>query len=201
MAKKGQLTTSEWLEYGEYQRLLECLHNDREYLWETYARLGFCTGCRISDVLRMTWKDVLSSDCVVIEKKTGKMRQVSFNESVHAKLAELYDLLGRPNPEFIVFASPNHGKRTIYHPVPYSRQHVNLVFHGFKEKYGLKIGNFSSHTFRKTFGRYVYDKLGRTEESIILLNKIFKHSSISVTKVYIGITGEEIRNVFNSIEF
>lgn len=201
MAKKGQLTTSEWLEYGEYQRLLDCLHNDREYLWETYARLGFCTGCRISDVLRMTWADVLSAECTVIEKKTGKARRISFNESVHTKLSELYDLLGRPNPEFLVFASPNHGKRTIYHPVPFTQQHVNLRFRQFKQKYNLNIGNFSSHTFRKTFGRYVYDSLGRTEESIVLLSRIFKHSSVRITMTYIGITDDEVRNVYDSIKF
>ena len=201
MAKKGQLTASEWLEYEEYQRLLECLRNDGEYIWETYARLGFCTACRISDILCMKWKDVLAAECVVIEKKTGKSRKLTFNESVHNRICELYGLLGKPNPDFLVFASPNHGKRTIYEPVPFTQQHVNLKFRQFKEKYGLKIGNFSSHTFRKTFGRYVYDSLGRTEESLLLLNKIFRHSSIAVTKIYIGITDEEIKDVFDSIKF
>ena len=201
MAKKGQLTAAEWLEYGEYQRLLTCLHNDKEYLWETYARLGFCTGCRISDILTMKWKDVLAAECTVIEKKTGKARKVNFNESVHARLAELHTLQGRPKLDSLIFESPNHGKRTIYEPVPFTQQHVNFKFREFKEKYNLNIGNFSSHTFRKTFGRYVYDSLGRTEESIVLLNRIFKHSTVRVTMTYIGITDDEVRNVFDSIKF
>lgn len=202
MAKKGQLTTAEWLEYGEYQRLLTCLHNDKEYLWETYARLGFCTGCRISDILTMKWKDVLAAECTVIEKKTGKARKVNFNESVHTRLAELYQLQGSPDTDNLVFESPTAKWHTVYHkPHPFSQQHVNLKFREFKKRYGIHIGNFSSHTFRKTFGRYVYDSLGRTEESLVLLNKIFRHSSIAMTKVYIGITDDEIKSVFDSIKF
>lgn len=201
MAKKGQLTAAEWLDIDEYHRLLDCLRADKEYLWETYARLGFCTACRISDILTLKWKDVLSSECSVIEKKTGKTRRITFNESVHARLAELYALQGSPKPESLVFESPNHGKRTIYHPVPFTQQHVNLRFRQFKKKYGINIGNFSSHTFRKTFGRYVYDSMGRTEESIVLLSRIFKHSTVRVTMTYIGITDDEVRNVYDSIKF
>lgn len=202
MAKKGQLTTAEWLDYSEYQRLLTRLHDDKEYLWEAYARLGFCTGCRISDVLQLKWKDVLAAQCTVIEKKTGKTRRITFNESVHERMKELHELQGRPDPDSLVFES-NHAKwhAVYHHPHPITQQHVNRKFREFKERYNLSIGNFSSHTFRKTFGRYVYDKMGRTEESLIVLNKIFKHSTINMTKVYIGITDEEIKDVFDSIEF
>ena len=201
MAKKGQLTTAEWLDINEYHRLLDCLRADKEYLWETYARLGFCTACRISDILDLQWKDILASECTVIEKKTGKTRRITFNDSVHTRLAELHELQGSPDPESLVFKSPNHGKRTIYKTVPFTQQHVNRKFREFKEKYNLSIGNFSSHTFRKTFGRYVYDSMGRTEESIVLLCRIFKHSNVRVTMTYIGITDEEVRNVYDSIKF
>ncbi|MCR4849041.1 MAG: tyrosine-type recombinase/integrase [Bacteroidales bacterium] len=201
MAKKGLLTTADWLDYDEYKRLLDCLRRDKEYLWETYARLGFCTGCRISDVLGLRWCDVLGSEHSIKEKKTGKTRKVTFNESVRNKLTELYELMGSPNPERLVFASNCHGKRDKYHFVPYSVQYINKKFKEFKKAYGLDIKNFSSHTFRKTFGRYVYETTGRDEQSLILLNKIFKHSSIAITKTYIGITDDEVKAVFDSIEF
>ena len=68
-----------------------------------------------------------------------------------------------------------------------------------KTKYRLKIENFSTHTFRKTFGRYVYDTNNHSAESLILLNKILNHHSIQVTKTYIGITQEEIAGVYASI--
>ena len=70
----------------------------------------------------------------------------------------------------------------------------------FRWKYRLPIRRISSHTFRKTFGRYVYDLMGRTMEALILLSMIFKHSSPQVTMVYLGIRQEEIEGVYNTIQ-
>ena len=66
--------------------------------------------------------------------------------------------------------------------------------------YKVKIGNFSTHTFRKTFGRYVYETNNRSAEALVLLNKILNHTSIQITKTYIGITQDEINNIFESIK-
>lgn len=192
MAKKGLLTTSDYLEFEEYQRLLKCLRKDKEYMYETYAVLGFCTACRISDILKMRWKDILQPEYLVTEQKTGKTRRITFNESVQKRLSDLYVLSGMPDKNELIFLR----KRT---RLPLVKQEVNKVLHSFKERYHLDIGNFSSHTFRKTFGRYVYDRSGRRDESLVLLNKIYKHSSIQVTKAYIGITQDEVDGVFDSI--
>lgn len=43
MAKKNQLTKSDYLPMEDYKKLLYLLHKDRQYLWELYARLAFCT--------------------------------------------------------------------------------------------------------------------------------------------------------------
>ena len=58
---------------------------------------------------------------------------------------------------------------------------------------------FSTHTFRKTFGRYVYELMGRSAEGLILLNQIFRHSNLETTRRYIGLAQEDIDKVFNSI--
>ncbi len=195
MAKKNQLTTSDYLEYPEYERLLTCLHDDNEFLWELYARLGFCTACRASDILNFRWVDILDrTEHVVVEQKTKKARKLSFNQSVQRKLKELYNLLGRPLKDEFIFISKTTGR-------PLTIQYINQKLKDFKYKYRIKIGNFSTHTFRKTFGRYVYDTHNHSAESLILLNKILCHSNINVTKTYIGITQDEINNIFNSIAF
>ena len=195
MAKKNQLTTSDYLPYEEYEKLLDKLHGDEEYLWEMYARLSFCTACRASDVLRFTWGDIVGKDHVqVVEQKTKKVRTISFNVSVKKKFAELYALLGRPELSELIFKSYRTGDA-------FTIQHVNRTLKAIKKKYKVKIGNFSTHTFRKTFGRYVYEKNNRSAESLILLNKILNHSSIDVTKVYIGITQDEIQSIYDSISF
>lgn len=195
MAKKHQLTTSDYLEYSEYERLLQSLHDDKQYIWEMYARLSFCTACRASDVLNFKWSDIIDKNqCTVVEQKTGKARQIIFNQSVKCKLKELYISLGCPASDMHIFHSSSTGSHITV-------QYVNQKLKTFKAKYRIKISNFSTHTFRKTFGRYVYDSHNHSAESLILLNKIFCHASINTTKTYIGITQDEINNIFNSINF
>ena len=195
MAKKNQITTSAYLEYSEYERLLSCLHDDKKYIWELFARLSFCTACRVSDVLSFHWIDILGRDsCIIVEQKTRKARKLYFNKSVQKKLNELYELLGSPDKNELVFKSKvTDGAIT--------SQCVNKRLKDFKYDYRIKIGNFSTHTFRKTFGRYVYEANNRSAESLVLLNKILNHTSIQITKTYIGITQDEINNIFESIHF
>jgi integrase len=195
MAKKNQLTTSDYLEYQEYEKLLSNLRANKEYVWELYARLGFCTACRASDVLNLKWSDILGkSEHVIVEQKTKKARKLTFNNSVQNKIKELYKLIGQPDKEEFIFLSRTTNK-------PITIQYLNKKLKAFKSKYKIKIGNFSTHTFRKTFGRYVYEKYNRSAESLILLNKILNHSNIAVTKTYIGITQDEVNSIFNSIAF
>lgn len=195
MAKKNQLTTSDHLSYEEYERLLNCLHNDQEYRWEMYARLSFCTACRASDVLKFKWEQILNAAFIdVTEQKTGKTRRIPLNPSVQKKFNELYGLMGHPDVKDYIMAS-NHGD------TPLTIQRVNQMLKVFKSKYRLKIENFSTHTFRKTFGRYVYDSNNHSAESLLLLNRILNHTSIQVTKTYIGITQDEINGIFNAIKF
>lgn len=195
MAEKYKLTTSDHLPYSEYEKLLTGLHKDKKYFWELYARLGFCTACRASDILSLHWSQILNMSRVCIrEKKTGKPRVISFNESVRKKIASLYKLLNSPDLEAPVFCSSATGE-------PITIQQVNRMLKLFKYRYNLKINHFSTHTFRKTFGRYVYDHGPNKSENLLLLNKIFNHTSIQVTKTYIGITQDEIDKVYNSIRF
>ena len=196
MAKKNQLTAADIFTYVEYKNLVDRLHEDGEYRIELFARLQFCTACRAGDVLNFRWKDILHKDkLVVTEQKTGKTRAITFNTTVCKTFSDLYKLLGEPDKDQLIFKSP-YGEDK-----PISIQFVNRELKRIKRKYRLKIGNFSTHTFRKTFGRYVYDKNNHSAESLILLNKIYKHSSLEITKTYIGITQDEIDGIFNSIQF
>ena len=82
---------------------------------------------------------------------------------------------------------------------PYTTQYINDTLKYLRVKYRLPIKRFSSHTFRKTFGRYVYELMGRSAEGLILLNQIFRHSNLETTRRYIGLAQEDIDKVFDSI--
>ena len=163
MAKKGVLTTSDYLNYQDYEALLSRLHQDKDYIFEMYARLGFCTACRVSDILKLKWSDIVGKTVVTVsEKKTGKTRKVRFSESVVKKFCELYVLLGSPDKNDLIFKSGRCDGQL-------SSQYINQQLKKMKVKYDLPIDNFSTHTFRKTFGRYVYESDNRSAESLILL--------------------------------
>lgn len=195
MGRKGILTEAEPLTMAEFNKLVDGLHWNKEYKWELFCRLAFCCGYRYSDVQSLRWKEILGREAMGrAEQKTGKNRKVIFSESVANKIEELYILLGEPDKESVIIENPKTNK-------PYTIKHINEMLKVFRVKYRLKIGNFSTHTFRKTFGRKLYDESRNKSEALLLLNKIFKHSSIEVTKAYIGLTQEEIKDVFLSIKF
>lgn len=194
MGLKHQLTKSDYLDYSEYDRFIKVLDKDKQYVWEAYAVVSFCTALRASDVLQLKWEHILNQSIVcVTEKKTGKTRRIQMNQSVQNKIADLYKKMGYPEITGYIFANKKDGK-------PFTIQYVNRQLKWFKDWYHLNIVNFSTHTFRKTFGRYVYETKGRTSEALVLLNEIFNHTSIQITKTYIGLTQSEINEVFESIK-
>lgn len=131
---------------------------------------------------------------MVTEIKTKKTRSIKFNESVVKKINELYLLMESPCQDDFLFETKRSNG-------PVTSQYVNQMLKKFKIKYRVRIENFSTHTLRKTFGRYVYEINNKSAESLILLNKILNHSNIAVTKTYIGITKNEIDSIYDSIKF
>ena len=190
---KGQLTTADYLTIAEFNKLINSLENDGEYMWETYCWLSFCTAFRCSDVRTLRWRDVLNrTELIRIERKTKKSRMVKFSDDVRQKTQHLYELSGCPDADTLILQNPRTGE-------PYSIVHINRQLKLFKVKYKLKIRAFSTHTFRKTFGRYVYELMKRSPEALVLLNQIFKHSTIETTRRYIGLAQEDIDKLFMSI--
>lgn len=192
---KGKTTTSDYLSVEDFNKLVLGLRKDKKYVWEAYCRLSFCTALRIGDVLKLTWKDVLTKKLHVVEQKTGKNRSIMLNDNVRSKMLELYTLMGSPDKRSIVVCGERNPDKAM------SREYINRQLKFFKIDYRLDIDAFSSHTFRKTFGRFVYESHNKSAESLLILNSIFKHSNLETTKRYIGLTQDNINQVFNSIIF
>lgn len=68
--------------------------------------------------------------------------------------------------------------------------------------YKLNIKNFSSHSLRKTFGRQVFNMSGENSEmALIKLKQIFMHSNMGITKRYLGLKNEEIKETYDLLKF
>lgn len=195
MSVKGTSTTSDYLPYEDYKKLVQSLISEGNYWWACYCILSFCTGLRFSDVSRLRWCDVLDKKSIVIQaKKTKKTHVIPIGANASEHLATLYEKMKIKHKTEVILSCPEDREKSV------SIQTVNRRLKTFKKKYDLHIENFSTHTFRKTFGRYVYEKSGRTNESLLYLNRIFKHQNLDTTMIYLGIRDEEIAGIFNSIE-
>ena len=83
-------------------------------------------------------------------------------------------------------------------------QMINRHFKNIKARYGLRINNFSTHSLRKTWARRIWENenvLGRGEQSLVVLSEIMNHSSVAITRRYLGLRQEEIGQIYESLQF
>lgn len=195
MAQKGKSTTSDYLPFEEFQKLLSGLHQDKLYKWEAYCKISYCTAFRISDVRTTKWADVLGKDeFIKVEQKTRKSRIVKLNREVAESIAQMYQLVGTPDKSNIIISNPKTGEA-------YSREYINRRLKYFRVRYRINIRNFSTHTFRKTFARNMFEKNGGTMKVLSLIQKILNHKNPQTTLTYMGYVQDDINEIYNSIQF
>ena len=180
MNKKGNRTTTGYIPWMEFQRLIEQTKDQRIKLLSAVST--YC-GLRISDVLPLTWKQLSGESIVLREKKTGKERVIAINPSLR-KIIDSCDKRGT-----YAFASRS-GKPVT---TSYVNKKLKKVFDELEIDYD---GNVSSHMFRKTLGRRYLNQSEDKTKALIMLMDVFNHSSLAVTKKYIGIKQEEINQVY-----
>lgn len=187
------------LDWDEAQRLIKSLYADGRYRDCLMVACGCYMGLRISDLLRFRWEDLTGKDTLTrTEKKTGKKRSFRINRMLQAIIAKCHDSQEIEDSSSYVFASPGtEGK------VPITRQRADQILKECKERYNLTSAHtLSTHSLRKTFGRRVWlveCGKGRGEQALLLLCDVFGHSSIQITKRYLGIRQEEILSVYDNL--
>ena len=195
MSLKNSYTTSDYLQWDSATTLVRKLYRDKNYRISLLIGCGIFFGLRISDLLRLTWNMLMSDEAkfVLIEKKTGKRREVKINKEFQKHIKDCFDALNIEDLTEPCFLS-NKGK-------PYSVQWVNVVLKELKDRYNLKIKHFSTHSLRKTFGRKVFESSDNAELALVKLMELFNHSSIAITKRYLGLRQEEILEAYDCLTF
>ena len=127
---------------------------------------GINTGLRISDILSLDVGNVKDRDYIEIrEKKTNKYKKFPLNRFLKEEIDLFVEGLASEQPLF------------------YTQKHCRL-----DRAQAYRILNKAAQAVRKTFGYHHYKKYN----DIVLLQKIFNHSSPSVTLRYIGIEQDTI---------
>ncbi len=149
--------------------------------------LGINSGLRISDLLKLTVKDVQGQDRISIrEQKTGKLKDFPLCDSCKKAISEY--LKTTKVADGYLFTS-RKGKNK-----PITRIQAYRILSEAAKTVGI-TESIGTHTLRKTFGYHAY--VNGTD--VTRIQKLLNHSAPSVTLAYIGITKEELDNVYISL--
>ena len=196
MSIKGQNTTTTYMEWNDFISIITRLEKDENYKFCLLISIGVFTGLRISDLLSLTYSDLLSNETFTLrEMKTKKQRSIKVNKDLKGIVSRIVSKSNITNLNQLIFIN-KYGTKSI------DKSYVNVKLKELVKKYRIKLdGNVSTHTFRKTLGRRVMEVNNYSNESLVLLMELFGHSSMSITKRYLGIREQEIHNVYDSLTF
>lgn len=151
-----------------------------------YMALGCFTGLRHAETIRIT-KTQLKNNRVKFhkEKKTSKYTSRKLPQSFFS-LIDKIDLSQFDEQLFL-----NRSKtQLITYPHINERVKFFICYHLNESKEDI-----ATHTLRKTFGRRFYELHENKSEALLKLQIYFNHTSVEETKIYIGITQEEMEDV------
>jgi integrase len=135
---------------------------------------GINTGLRISDILKVQVKDVRNKSHIVLkEQKTSKNKRFLINSNLRQELNNYIE--GMADHEYLFQSRIGKNK-------PLSRFQAYRILSKGGRQAGLE--SIGCHSTRKTFGYHHY----QANKDVALLQKLFNHSSPSITLDYIGIT-------------
>lgn len=158
-------------------------YGSKQHLLLAYA---LYTGLRIGDILEATVADSLQGIWAGQEQKTGKTKIVKLNGKLQG-IIKFYvadnKLEGR---DYLFFSSKDRGTAI-------GRNRADKIIRKAGDMIGLTV---SAHSLRKTFGYLAYSN----GVDLALLMEIFNHSSQAITLRYIGITQDNINEVYDTID-
>jgi integrase len=180
MGKQGTTTTADYIDFDRVMNVANKLIKEpKTKLIGTYLIIAVNTGLRSGDILALKYEDLQGDKLTIKEQKTGKNKIIALNDSIRAIIPA--SATGSP---FIT------NKGTII-----TNQHLNRLLKDVFAKESKTL-NISSHSIRKSFGVRVYNNNGQSENALVYLSELFNHTSLAVTRVYLGIRQEELNNIY-----
>ena len=162
--------------------------------------IGINLSLRISDLITLRWKFFLNDDMTFKNsyriqpkktRKTGKFVTLYFNKVVKKAITQYIEEYPIKDMDDFIFKS-RKGNNAI------TEKSVWKIIVDVANEAGIKY-NVGTHSLRKTFGYHIWHNAEDKEKSLVMLMVIFNHSSVAVTKRYIGLMDNEIENVFNEL--
>jgi len=155
--------------------------------------LGVYTALRISDLLRLRWEDVYDFDNLrvrgninIVEKKTKKAKVIALNKKAVKALGKY----AKKNAQL--------GRFLIENPLTQkaiSRVQAYRIIRGASEALCFQ-SRLSCHSMRKTLGYHAW----KSGVSPAVIMEIYEHSSLAVTRRYLGVTQDDKNAVYLGLD-
>lgn len=195
MSVRNSHTTADYLDWNVMLNLIRKLYRDGDYRMSLFIGCGCFFGIRVSDLRKLTWAMLLQDNKFIInEQKTGKRRIIKINADFQKHIQLCFDTLHIENIDEACFLSRKN--------MVMSTQRINVRLKEIKKKYNIKIDNFSCHSLRKAFGRKVFESSGENAQmALVKLSELFNHSSVAITKIYLGLREKELLETYDLLDF
>ncbi len=195
MSVRNSHTTADYLEWNVMLNLIRKLYRDGDYRMSLFVGCGCFFGLRVSDLRKLTWGMLLNEDKFILnEQKTGKRRTIKINSDFQKHIQQCYNVLEISDIDEACFLSRKN--------MVMSTQRINVRLKEIKKKYNIKIDNFSCHSLRKAFGRKVFESSGENAQmALVKLSELFNHSSVQITKIYLGLREKELLETYDLLDF
>ncbi len=200
MSLKNSKTTSDFIEWNKLENLYQYLFKHRQYKLSLFVCIGMFTGLRAGDSLSLKWSEIMKDYIEIFEQKTRKHRRIKINSDLRSHITRVYfQLTDTPLKSLRIQNDSEFVFSNKYKTAPISNQYINTQLKRYAKKVRINGLNVSSHSLRKSFGRRVWELNNYSDRSLILLSEIFNHTSIAVTRKYLGIRQAEIFDVYENL--
>lgn len=191
----------------EIERISEYLVTNGRYRDNMLFIVGINFGLRVSDLLTLRFGHLIDDSFrfkttfPILEKKTKNTRKVKKNRyiTINDAVMDAVTLYLEHHPSKLDdYMFKGEGNRSGHKNEPMSRKHVDRLLKGIVADLGIEV-HASTHMLRKTFAYHQMMMSGNAPRKLLLLQKMFGHSSAIQTLDYIGLTMEEMQEAYMNL--
>lgn len=188
----------------DIDRISEYLISNGRYRDNMLFIVGINFGLRVSDLLTLRFGHLIDENFQfrttfpILEKKTRNTRKVKKNRyiTINDAVMDAVTLYLEHNPskldDYLFRDEVHRNGRT---NTPLHRNMVERILKGIVADLDINV-HASTHMLRKTFAYHQMMASGNDPRKLLLLQKMFGHSTAMQTLDYIGLTMEEMQEAY-----
>ena len=158
--------------------------------WKAIFTIAYITALRVSDLINLTFDNIVGDRLEVVEQKTGKSKSIVIGPSLRMAL----DYFSKPATR-IQFSRMYSGDRE-NHLLPFSDpSSYRKAIVRYCALARIPLDRIAFHSLRKTAATAIAQNIG-----IIAANQFLGHSKLSTTMDYVEINSIEVSNLLEARE-